>query len=326
MKRSSWSGLFRRNAAVLRKSLAPLRARRKAASRGGDWQAGWSMGTLGARRYWIFRPDGMRFGEPLPLLVMLHGCRQDAASFAASTRMNTLAARDRFLVLYPEQDRLSNPQGCWNWFDNGSAGRAPAEAAAILRAVEQACLLYGADRERIAIAGLSAGASMAALLATLHPQRFKAVAMHSGVPPGLANSTLSAVKAMRGQHAASASAAAAPSKTPLPPLLVIHGSNDAVVSIHNAGAAAQQWQGAAGAREQPPRQLQRCQRHPMTVTDFTAGPRLAAQLVRIEGLGHAWSGGAARQRFSDPLGPDASRLIWRFMAKQFAADQLTVGV
>ena len=87
------------------------------------------------------------------------------------------AARERFMVLYPEQDRLANAQGCWNWFDTTS-GRAMTEVALILRAIDQVCLLYPADRERVAIAGLSAGASMAALVVTRHPERFKALAMH----------------------------------------------------------------------------------------------------------------------------------------------------
>jgi poly(3-hydroxybutyrate) depolymerase len=56
------------------------------------------------------------------------------------------------------------------------------------------------DPERIAVAGLSAGAGMAALLATEHPDQFKAVVMHSGVPPGTAHSTLSALSAMRGRR------------------------------------------------------------------------------------------------------------------------------
>jgi poly(3-hydroxybutyrate) depolymerase len=67
----------------------------------------------------------VKFGERLPLMVMLHGCGQDAKTFAASTRMNVVAARERFLVLYPEQDRLSNANGCWNWFETRS-GRAQA--------------------------------------------------------------------------------------------------------------------------------------------------------------------------------------------------------
>lgn len=149
----------------------------------GAWISGVAIGSSGARKFRLFRPTGVKFGERLPLMVMLHGCGQDAASFATSTRMNRIAARERFLVLYPEQDRLANAQGCWNWFDTGS-GRAYAEAALIMKAIDQACLLYPVDRERVAVAGLSAGASMAALLVAKHPGRFKALVMHSGVPPG----------------------------------------------------------------------------------------------------------------------------------------------
>ena len=50
--------------------------------------------------------------------------------------------------------------------------------------------------------------------------------------------------------------------------------------------------------------------------------RVVATLVQVDGLGHAWSGGAARQRFSDANGPDASRMVWRFAARQFNAPPL----
>ena len=43
---------------------------------------------------------GCRPGERVPKIVMLHGCGQDAKEFAASTRMNQVAARERFIVLY----------------------------------------------------------------------------------------------------------------------------------------------------------------------------------------------------------------------------------
>ena len=59
--------------------------------------------------------------------------------------MNRVAARERFLVLYPEQDRMANAQGCWNWFDTAS-GRAYGEAALIMKAIDQVCLLYPVDR------------------------------------------------------------------------------------------------------------------------------------------------------------------------------------
>lgn len=313
MKQPSWAALLGRNAQLLQRAAQPLRDRRKPPAGAGSWLMGSVLTEAGPRRYWLFRPEGVRFAEKLPLMVMLHGCHQDAKSFAESTRMNAVAIRERFLVLYPEQPRLANPQGCWNWFDTQS-GRAFSEAAWIMRAVEQVCVLYTADRARIAVAGLSSGASMAALLATRYPQRFKALAMHSGVPPGTASSVVGAMDAMRGRRETNTVLA-----EDWPPLMVIHGDADGVVSARNAGAAAQMWSQAGGAQEGAPLAQQRGKRYPMTVTHFKRSRELVATLVQVGRLGHAWSGGAAEQRFSDANGPDASRMVWRFAEKQFGA-------
>ncbi|MFG6416107.1 alpha/beta hydrolase family esterase [Roseateles sp. DC23W] len=314
MKRSpSWATLLGRQARLWQQAARPLRERREAPPGDGNWLMGSVLSARGPRRYWLFRPAGVRFGEKLPLLVMLHGCHQDPKGFAASTRMNQLAARERFLVLYPEQPRLANTQGCWNWFETRSSV-ATDEADWILRAMDQVGMLYAADLARTAVAGLSAGASMAALLATRHPSRFKAVVMHSGVPPGAAHSAASAVGAMRGRHVPVDVTHA----TNWPPLLVIHGDADGVVSARNADAAVQLWAQAAGAVAGDTRESQRGRRYPVRVTQFKRTRRLVATLVQVDGLGHAWSGGAARQRFSDAGGPDASRLVWRFVEKQFS--------
>ncbi len=300
-------------------------AQRKPPRGRGDWLSGMAVGAGGARRYHLYRPPDMQSGERLPLLVMLHGCGQNGRDFADSTRINLLAARERFLVLYPEQDRLANAHGCWNWYDRRS-GKADAEAATLMAAVDQACLLYPVDRERIAIAGLSAGACMAALVATRYPARFKAVAMHSGVAPGAAKSPATALGAMRGRNvppmpttAVGKAMGAAAALTTLPPLLVLHGDVDSVVAASNAGSTAAVWATATGARPGMERTLQRGKRHAMRVTEFKRAGRTFVVLCQVAGLGHAWSGGAARLAFSDPAGPDASRLIWAFAVKQFKA-------
>ncbi|CAN5901332.1 hypothetical protein BH11PSE8_BH11PSE8_43600 [soil metagenome] len=282
----------------------------------GDWIAGVAVAPAGARRYHLYRPPGMEAADRPPLLVMLHGCQQDAKGFALATRMNRIAARERFCVLYPDQDRLANVQGCWNWYDTRS-GRAQGEAAMLMAAVDQVVLLYRVDVARVAVAVLSAGAGMAALLATRYPERFAAVAMHSGVAPGTAYSTATALGAMRG-HRASAPLPTAGTGPALPPLLVIQGSLDGVVAQANGRAAALLWADAAGARAGLPRRVQRGARHAMTITDFKAQGRIAASLCEVASLGHAWSGGAAGQPFSDAKGPDASRMVWAFVAKQFA--------
>lgn len=291
----------------------------------GDWLPGVALGPAGARRFHLYRPPELVLapGEKLPLMVMLHGCSQTGRDFAASTRMNRLAARERFMVLYPEQDRIANAHGCWNWFERRS-GKADAEAATIMAAIDQVLMLYPADRERVAIAGLSAGASMAALVATRHPSRFQAAAVHSGVAPGAAKSASTAMGAMRGEHmppvfttAVGKAMGAAALFTTLPPLLVLHGDADAVVSINNAENIASVWATATGARPGTARVLQRGQRYPARLTEFRRRGRTLVTVCEIDGLGHAWSGGLGSQPFSDPRGPDATRMVWAFAQRAF---------
>ena len=157
-----------------RPKAAPVaRTPRKPLPASGEWLAGIAPGPAGARRFHLYVPPGLalRAGEKLPLLVMLHGCGQTGRELAASSRMNRLAVRHRFLVLYPEQERLANAHGCWNWFDRRS-GKADAEAATLLAAIELVARRHPVDMARVAVAGLSAGASMAALLAARYPDRF----------------------------------------------------------------------------------------------------------------------------------------------------------
>lgn len=308
------------------RTLAPTPARKKLASGrasrakkkparllAGDLSSGVFISTAGARRYCLFKPHGVRATERLPLLVMLHGCAQDAAALASSTRMDRIAASKRFLILYAEQDRLANAQLCWNWYGTRS-GRAVREADSIAATIAHLCATQPIDPGRIAVAGLSAGASMAALLAIRFPERFRAVVMHSGIAPGVAHSASSALKAMRGVPMNAPALAKGPF---LPALLVIHGSKDHVVAPINGVDAAQRWAAQSGAKPDTPRVVQRGGRYSSTMTDYRIPGRLVVTHCQVNGLAHAWSGGAAGHPYSDPKGPSASAMIWTFVAKQF---------
>jgi poly(hydroxyalkanoate) depolymerase family esterase len=186
-------------------------------------------------------------------MVMLHGCGQDAEALAASTNINRLAVSKRFLVLYPERERTANPQACGNWYGTRS-GRAQREADSIDAAIDQVCLSQPVDPDRIVLAGLSAGASMAALLATRRPQRFRMIAMHSGIAPGVAYSSSTAFMAMRGRKVAALPLSVG---IHLPALLVIHGSIDHIVAASNGAEAARLWAAQVGAKPSRPRIVQR---------------------------------------------------------------------
>ena len=277
---------------------------------------GIATGPAGLRRYRFFKPEGLPKGPLHPLIIMLHGCSQSAADFAASTRMDRLATLNGFMVLYPEQDRLANAQGCWNWFDTRS-GRAQREAASMVAALDHACGLHAIDPGRVAIVGLSAGASMAALVALHFPQRFAAVIMHSGVEPTMAHSTATALSAMRASYRVGPQPTGCSAPQALPALLVIQGSADSVVHRANGMRAAQTWAARTHAKPGAARLVRRGKRYPQTAMDWFESQRLQISLREISGLGHAWSGGAASQAYSDPKGPDASRMAWSFAQRQF---------
>ena len=266
------------------------------------------------RAYRLYLPEAAERGRPLPLLVMLHGCQQDAEAFAEGTRMNEIAERNDFIVLYPEQSRTANSYGCWNWF-HPSAQLGAGDAGAIARIVRRVAKRCPVDATRVYVAGMSAGGAMASVLSQSYGDLFAACAVHSGLRHGAATSPATAVVAMR-------KGAPAPERGPagvFVPTLVIHGNNDRTVNPVNAGQIVEQARLAAGNGaatqpliERPPRRIASGSRA-YEQQDYASGGQVVLRRILIENLDHAWSGGDGRHPFNDPEGPDASRLIWDFV-------------
>lgn len=284
---------------------------------GGRWYEGrWGLGPLAMRRYRLFIPTGGSIRKPLPLLLLLHGCAQDTAAFAAVTRAAATAKSRGFAVLMPEQAQEANPQRCWNWF--GSDARVGIETEILMAIVDHAVAEHPRVAGPLFALGLSAGGSMALTLALNHPERFTAVGSHSGAAPHSARTPLQAGQAMRGRRSPNAEAVAQQlAGRRLPPLVLIHGDLDAVVSFESARASAELWlellPDGVAVRESVG-EVQRGTRRKLTRSDWKVGGRPWVRLLRVHGMSHAWSGGAAGQAFSDPTGPDALRLAWQFFA------------
>jgi poly(3-hydroxybutyrate) depolymerase len=83
----------------------------------------------GALKAWTFVPD--RLPENAPLVVILHGCLQTAAEYDHGSGWSALAGQGGFALLYPEQQRPNNPNGCFNWFNPEDTRRGRGEAASI---------------------------------------------------------------------------------------------------------------------------------------------------------------------------------------------------
>ena len=291
--------------------------------------AGTFRNAHGQRGYRLYVPGGYQ-GRPVPLLVMLHGCTQRPDDFAAATRMNDLAERDTFLVLYPEQAETAQERRCWQWFEPEHQERRRGEPAIIVGLTRRVMREYAVDPTRVYVAGLSAGGAMAVVLAATYPDLFAAVGVHSGLPYKAGEGPLSAWLAMR-LGAPAVASGQAPAGARGVPLIVFHGDADRTVSPANASQLVAQWARRSGlvdaalpARLVEPTFLRRRRApggHAYTQAVYRSGDRTVIEQWTVHGLAHAWSGGSPTGSYADPLGPDASAELVRFFDRHRLARQ-----
>ena len=283
----------------------------------------------GTRTYKLYVPagHGVEGGGRAPMVVMLHGCTQSADDFAAGTRMNALADRHGFLVVYPEQAANANGSKCWNWFRPADQARDGGEPSLIAGITREVASRYHVDERRILVAGLSAGAAMAVILGDAYPELYAAIGAHSGLPHGAAHDMASAFGAMkRGPSAGRGNRPRATGTVPgraagrAVPTIVFHGDRDH--TVHASNGAAIVAQARAGRADDARLQARvredvaaggRSHRHTVYAD---ADNRPVVEQWELHGAGHAWSGGSANGSFTDAQGPDASAEMIRFFYAQ----------
>lgn len=259
-------------------------------------------------------------GQPLPLVVMLHGCKQDPDDFALGTGMNERAADQGFHVLYPAQSQAANPLRCWNWFKHNHQQRDRGEPALIAGMTQMVMREHAIDPDRVYVAGLSAGGAMAAIVAALYPDLFAAVGVHSGLAMGAADNVMQALDVMK--NGSRTGAVVAQTGQPPVPTIVFHGDQDVTVhpsngeqlisSVVEEAAGAEPALVAADARPEVDQgQSPQGQKYTRSRYRDRAGDVIAEHWV-VHGAGHAWSGGDPAGSFTDAGGPDATGEMLEF--------------
>lgn len=191
-------------------------------------------------------PEGMEgvTPEPVPLVLVLHGYTQDPRDLLASTQWDVLAGRYGFYVAFPQ---ASADNRAWAWFHLGRS-RGQNDPAGLVAFVDDFAARHNVDRDRVFVAGISAGGYMAVNLLADYPEVFAAGSATSGgahgcdvlcpsLPSGGANAA-----AVIAEHPEWWNDPA----TRKPRLLLLHGDLDQTNAPGNSEQLVQQWTAALG--------------------------------------------------------------------------------
>lgn len=242
-------------------------------------------GALAARYY---LPPGI--GPGAPLVVVLHGCTQDAASYDHGSGWSRLADEHGFAVLFPQQQRANNANLCFNWFNPEDTRRGSGEALSIRQMVGAMVDRHGLDPERVYVTGLSAGGAMTSVMLATYPDVFAGGAIIAGLPYGTASTVPEAFDRMRAHGGPDADKlgrlviAASDHQGRWPILSVWHGGSDATVSPVNADLVVAQWRTLHGLGSGPTR-TEHGAGHTRRIWSDDQGRTLIEE-YRIAGMGH----------------------------------------
>jgi poly(hydroxyalkanoate) depolymerase family esterase len=211
----------------------------------------------GDLKMFSYLPGDQRVRHKLPLVVVLHGCTQNAAGYDTGAGWSTLAARYGFALLMPEQKPSNNGNTCFNWFNPEDMSRGSGEALSIRQMIARMARDHSIDNKRIFVTGLSAGGAMTAVMLATYPDVFAGGAIIAGLPYGIATNVQQALSGMfqspprPARELGDLVRNASKHKGPWPKLSVWHGSADKTVNPANACEIIKQWLDVHGLQQMP---------------------------------------------------------------------------
>jgi poly(hydroxyalkanoate) depolymerase family esterase len=196
----------------------------------------------------IYKPSNYSDTVSYPMVVVLHGCSQNAKEVAVQSGWMELADSNQFILVFPEQKLSNNMSRCFNWFFEEDIVKGRGEAESIYQIRKSVSDSLKIDEEQVFIYGLSAGAAMSVAVLSCYPNEFKAGAILAGGPYKTISKPFQAPVKMRFPDILPADSLGKKVKEQnpdydgkYPSLIVLHGLRDIVVSYENTNEIVKQW-------------------------------------------------------------------------------------
>jgi poly(hydroxyalkanoate) depolymerase family esterase len=281
------------------------------------------------RQYQVFVPTSYTGQDPVPLVMVLHGCRQTEVNMINETRFKDLAERDNFIVVYPfitSYDGLRDTN-CWGFFLDQHIHKGAGEVEDLHQIGLEVEAEFKIDPNRRYVTGLSSGAGMSVDLAVAQSAYFAAAGSVEGLPYSETASSVGFVCVNPGSFKpVSADAVAMQTEQRQPedqrpvPIMAIHSRNDCVVNILGSQNIRDSWIRRYGLNPEAVATSD-CTAKGVSClqTKYGTAQRSMVETVFYDGKrgdfvptdSHYWVGDNSGQ-FADPNGPSASELQWAF--------------
>ncbi|MFB9264636.1 PHB depolymerase family esterase [Bradyrhizobium erythrophlei] len=281
------------------------------------------------RQYQVFVPSGYTGEASVPMVMVLHGCRQTELNMISETRFKELAERDNFIVVYPfitSYDGFRDTN-CWGFFLDQHIHKGGGEVEDLHQIASEVDAEFKIDPNRRYVTGLSSGAGMSVALAVAQSAYFAAAGSVEGLPYSETASSVGFVCANPGIFKPiSADAVAMQMEQKQPeeqrqiPVMAIHSRNDCVVNILGSENIRDSWirryglNSSAVATSDCTAKGVAC-----TQTKYGTAQRSIVETIFYDGKrgdfiatdSHYWVGDNSGE-FANPTGPSASELQWAF--------------
>jgi poly(hydroxyalkanoate) depolymerase family esterase len=281
------------------------------------------------RRYQVYVPSSYAGRNPVPMVMVLHGCRQTESNMIEETRFDELAEREGFIVVYPFVTSYDGPRetNCWGFFLDHHIHESAGEVEDLYQIALEVEGSFAIDTARRFVTGLSSGAGMSVALAVAQSEYFAAAGAVAGLPYSETSWSVGFFCMSRGYFkpiseivAAMRAEQRAPDEHRPIPMMVIHSRNDCVVNAMASENIRDAWLSRYGG-EPSARETTDCTAEGVTCQHekFGTPQRSIVETVFYDGRrgylnakrSHYWVGDKSGE-FADPQGPSASELLWRF--------------